>query len=47
MECVKTNPLKRPDGMGEVVRRLETIQHALTRRAANTAPASIPTHVAV
>jgi hypothetical protein len=33
MECVKTNPLKRPDGMGEVIRRLEIIQHGLRRRA--------------
>src|SRR4051812_140029 len=34
MECVKTNPLKRPDGMGVVIRRLEIIQHGLRRRVA-------------
>src|SRR5439155_4829339 len=27
MECVRTNPLKRPDDMSEVIRRLEIIQH--------------------
>jgi len=49
MDCVKTNPLKRPDGMGEVVRRLETVQHAMNRRAA-AASTEVPprtTHIAV
>lgn len=52
MECVKTNPLKRPEGMGEVVRRLEIIQHGLSRRAAAAGVVAAPgtartTHVAV
>ncbi|HEY7115319.1 MAG TPA: serine/threonine-protein kinase [Tepidisphaeraceae bacterium] len=34
MECIKTNPLKRPESMGTVTRRLEIIQHALHRRSA-------------
>jgi len=32
MECVRTNPLKRPESMGEVTRRLEIIHHSLSRR---------------
>lgn len=34
MECVRTNPAKRPDDMGQVISRLEIIQHVLTREAA-------------
>jgi serine/threonine-protein kinase len=29
MECVRTNPLKRPENMGEVIRRLESAKVAL------------------
>jgi serine/threonine-protein kinase len=32
MECIRTNPLKRPESMGEVTRRLEIIRHSLSRR---------------
>jgi serine/threonine-protein kinase len=32
MECIKTNPQKRPEGMSEVTRRLELIQHAYRMR---------------
>ncbi len=31
MECVRTNPAKRPGDMGDVVRRLELIHHTLRR----------------
>ncbi len=34
MECVKTNPLKRPADLKEIARRLEIIRHAMTRQAA-------------
>jgi eukaryotic-like serine/threonine-protein kinase len=34
MECVKTDPLKRPRGMADIVSRLEIIHHALTRGTA-------------
>lgn len=34
MECVRTNPAKRPATMSDVTRRLEVMQHSLTRRAA-------------
>jgi len=34
MECVRTNPLKRPTDMGEVITRLEIIEHAVKRDAA-------------
>jgi len=33
MECVKTNPLKRPADMKEVARRLEIIRHSMKRQA--------------
>lgn len=33
MECVRINPKKRPANMGEVVRRLEIIQHVIQRDA--------------
>jgi hypothetical protein len=32
MECVRTNPLKRPESMHDVTRRLELIKHAMNRR---------------
>lgn len=32
MECVRLNPTKRPESMGEVVRRLEIILHGMTHR---------------
>jgi serine/threonine-protein kinase len=32
MECVRINPAKRPAGMADLIRRLETIQYALTHR---------------
>lgn len=32
MECVRTNPTKRPADMGEVSRRLELMLHAIARR---------------
>jgi hypothetical protein len=31
MECVRINPRKRPADMSEVVRRLETIRHGLSK----------------
>ena len=31
MECVRTNPAKRPENMTEVTRRLETIEYAARR----------------
>lgn len=37
MECIRTNPSKRPAAMSEVTRRLEIIQHSLNRRAARAA----------
>lgn len=37
MECIRTNPQKRPAAMSEVTRRLEIIQHSLNRRAARSA----------
>jgi serine/threonine-protein kinase len=33
MECVRTNPAKRPESMPELVRRLEIIEHTLYRAA--------------
>ena len=33
MECVRTNPAKRPDNFTEVARRLDVIHHSLTRSA--------------
>jgi serine/threonine-protein kinase len=32
MDCVRTNPLKRPESMHDVTRRLELIKHAMNRR---------------
>jgi serine/threonine-protein kinase len=40
MECVRTNPAKRPDDMTEVLNRLEIIAHAVARTAG--APATSP-----
>lgn len=37
MECVKTNPLKRPADMKEVARRLEIIRHAMNRQSGHSA----------
>ncbi len=41
MDCVRTNPAKRPNDMAEVARRLETMEHALLRnsRSSQRAPA--------
>src|SRR5258706_6869871 len=33
MECIHTNPAKRPEAMSDVTRRLEIIQHSMNRRA--------------
>lgn len=33
MECVRTNPAKRPADFGEVLRRMELIEHSLNRAA--------------
>jgi serine/threonine protein kinase len=40
MECIHTNPLKRPEQMADVTRRLEIIQHAQNRRRAMEASGS-------
>ena len=37
MECIHTNPARRPESMGDVTRRLEIIQHAWSRRTAENA----------
>jgi serine/threonine-protein kinase len=34
MECVRTNPAKRPEHMQELIRRLEIVEHAVARRTA-------------
>jgi serine/threonine protein kinase len=39
MDCVRTNPAKRPADMAEIARRLEVMHHAMTRAAAPAAPA--------
>ena len=39
MDCVRTNPAKRPEDMAEVTRRLEIIEHTIQRRI-QPAPAS-------
>jgi hypothetical protein len=33
MECVRTNPLKRPANIGEVIHRLNIIQHSIAWHA--------------
>jgi eukaryotic-like serine/threonine-protein kinase len=33
MECTRSNPAKRPADMSEVIRRLEVIQHAVTKQS--------------
>jgi serine/threonine-protein kinase len=43
MECIKTNPQRRPESMGAVLRRLEVIQHAVAKRTAAAATANAPT----
>jgi serine/threonine-protein kinase len=37
MECIHTNPNKRPESMADVTRRLEIIEHSWKRRAATAA----------
>ena len=32
MECVRTNPAKRPQGMRDVILRLEIIRHVLKKK---------------
>src|SRR5207248_1366007 len=39
MECVRTNPAKRPADMTELVRRLEIIEHAMRRSSAGNGQA--------
>jgi serine/threonine-protein kinase len=39
MECVRTNPAKRPADMAELIRRLEIIEHTLNRDARHRAAA--------
>jgi serine/threonine-protein kinase len=39
MECIRTNPLKRPETMHDVTRRLELIKHTMDRKAAAAAVA--------
>jgi hypothetical protein len=34
MECVRSQPMKRPTDMPELIRRLEIVRHAVTRRGA-------------
>ncbi len=41
MECVKTNPAKRPADLKEVARRLEIIRHAMNRQAAAHAASTV------
>jgi hypothetical protein len=40
MECVRTNPAKRPDDMTAVLNRLEILEHAVSRSAGAPAPAA-------
>jgi serine/threonine protein kinase len=40
MECVRTNPAKRPESMSDVVRRLEIAQHGIRHHAAAAANSS-------
>lgn len=42
MECVRTNPAKRPEDMTELVRRLEIIEHTLHRDARKQASIEPP-----
>ncbi len=41
MECVKTNPAKRPADLKEVGRRLEIIRHAVRRQSANQSASTV------
>jgi serine/threonine-protein kinase len=41
MECVKTNPAKRPADLKEVGRRLEIIRHAVRRQSATRSAATV------
>lgn len=45
MECVRTNPAKRPEDMGELIRRLEIIEHTIHRDSRKQAVATAPTTV--
>lgn len=40
MECVRTNPAKRPEDMAELTRRLEIIEHTIHRDARQQRPAA-------
>ncbi|HXE52554.1 MAG TPA: protein kinase, partial [Tepidisphaeraceae bacterium] len=42
MECVRTNPAKRPEDMAELTRRLEIIEHTIHRDARQHRPAAGP-----
>jgi serine/threonine-protein kinase len=46
MECIHMNPVKRPENMTDVGRRLETIRHAASKRLAPAA-SGLRKHVAV
>lgn len=41
MECVRTNPARRPADMAEVARRLDVLHHSLTRRPQPTVEAML------
>jgi serine/threonine-protein kinase len=41
MECVRTNPAKRPADMPEVASRLEIIEHSLRKQGANARPVAV------
>jgi serine/threonine-protein kinase len=45
MECVRTNPAKRPEDMAELIRRLEIIEHTIHRDARKQAATPAPTTV--
>lgn len=45
MECVRTNPAKRPEDMAELIRRLEIIEHTIHRDARKQGVKASPTTV--
>jgi serine/threonine-protein kinase len=45
MECVRTNPSKRPNDLSEISKRLEIMRHGIVRDASPT-PAATPTQTA-
>jgi serine/threonine-protein kinase len=47
MECVRTNPVKRPADFKEIVPRLEVMHHVLSKKAHQQAPAGGATTVTV